>query len=209
MRTYYKLLGLVAALAIFAVGTAVVMAQSQTNDAASPAIVADELVAETVDDTPQTPQTPHMGQMGQQMAQQMGQMQMTQQHTQMGPMAGNCNCELDAPLMGHDLMREAMAQAMGLSSTELDAALADGTRLPHLMAELGVTPDAVRTAMIAARETAVSQALADGTITQEQADCILDHTPRGPTFNGQHRMEQRQQHQQDGPRQHGRMGQRG
>ena len=205
MRTYYKLLGLVAALAIFAVGTAVVMAQSQTNDAASPAIVADELVAETVDDTPQTGHMGHMGHMGQQM----GQMQMNQQHMQMGPMAGNCNCGLDAPLMGHDLMREAMAQAMGLSVDELETALADGTRLPQLMAELGVTPDAVRTAMIAARETAVSQALADGTITQEQADCILDHTPRGPTFNGQHRMEQRQQHQQDGPRQHGRMGQRG
>jgi hypothetical protein len=216
MRTYHKILGIVAVLALFAVGTAVVLAQSQDttippvaetvqqemveameaarNQVVETAVTDGRLTAAQAERLQNWGNSNRMNQMAG-----MANRHMNQDQLQMGAMSGNCGCGLDTPLMNRTAMHTAMAEALGLSLEELEATLADGTRLPHLMAELDVDPEAVRDAVKEARETAVAEALADGTITQEQADCILSKTERGPHFHGHHNHD-RQQH-------HGRMGQ--
>jgi hypothetical protein len=234
MRTYHKILGLVAALAIFAVGTAVTLAQSQDTNTPSVAetvqqeiveaiqAARDEVIETAVTDgrltTAQAERLQNWGESNRinQLARN-AYMHMNQDQLQMGPMSGNCGCGLDTPIMDRTAMQTAMAEALGLSLEELEAALADGVRLPHLMAELGVDAEAVRAAMTEARETAVAQALADGTINQEQADCILNMTGRGPHVNSEynraHNMERQQQNygqqNRDGQPNYGRMGPRG
>jgi hypothetical protein len=71
--------------------------------------------------------------------------------------------------------------------------------------KLDVDAEAVRDAVKEARETAVAEALADGTITQEQADCILSKTERGPHLRGLNNHNHENGRQQN----HGRMGPRG
>ena len=76
-------------------------------------------------------------------------------------------------------MREAVdaavAQVLGLSVEELEAAKEAGTRLPELAESLGVDMADVEAAKQAAKQAVVDQAVADGTITQEQAETILSH----------------------------------
>ena len=69
-------------------------------------------------------------------------------------------------------MHEAIAGALGISVEELEAAQAEGTPLFALAEERGVEMETVRAAMEAVREEAIDQALADGEITQEQADWL-------------------------------------
>lgn len=176
MQTIYKIFGIVVALAIFALGTTVVLAQTNNADAMP-------------------------------MAQQSEQMQnhMLMNQGQRGPMQGQMRddcCGLDAPLLDRTAMRTAMAELLGMSLDELEASLAEGTRMFELMAEANVAADTMRAVMNEVRETAVAAALADGTITQEQADCVLSRTERGPHLNGQHNQGQRNQN-------HGKMGPRG
>jgi uncharacterized protein (DUF433 family) len=72
-----------------------------------------------------------------------------------------------------DAIKEAAADALGITVEELEAAHEEGTRLPDLAEELGVDLADVEAAVQAAREAAVQQAVQDGLITQEQADQIL------------------------------------
>lgn len=64
-----------------------------------------------------------------------------------------------------------VAETLGLSVEELEAAKEEGT-LEDLISE--DDHEAIRTAVQAAREEAVNQAVEDGTITQEQADELLE-----------------------------------
>lgn len=77
--------------------------------------------------------------------------------------------------MGVD--REAMhaqiAEALGLSTDEFEAALAEGKTPYTLAQELGVDFAEVQAAMQEAHAGALAQAVADGKITQERADWIL------------------------------------
>lgn len=66
-----------------------------------------------------------------------------------------------------------MAEALGISVDELQAAREDGTTLPELMDELDLTMEEVTASKQAAYEAAVEQAVTGGTLTQEQADQIL------------------------------------
>ena len=66
-----------------------------------------------------------------------------------------------------------MAEALGISAEELQTARDEGKSLPELMNELELDPATVRTAMNTAYQDAVQQAVADGVITQEQADVLL------------------------------------
>lgn len=68
---------------------------------------------------------------------------------------------------------EVMATALGITVEELQAAHADGTRLQDLISELGLEPAEVRAALQTAYQTAVDDAVAQGVVTQEQADQIL------------------------------------
>jgi hypothetical protein len=70
-----------------------------------------------------------------------------------------------------------LTEALGISASELEDALADRKRIPELLEEFGVDPEDFRAAMQTALEEAVQQAVADGVITQDQADQILSGGP--------------------------------
>lgn len=79
-----------------------------------------------------------------------------------------------------DAMHAAIADALGLTVEELDAAIADGKDLVDLAAEQGVDFAAVRDAMEAVHAEALAQAVEDGLITQEQADLMNQRGMNGP-----------------------------
>lgn len=72
-----------------------------------------------------------------------------------------------------------MAEALGLSVEELEQARQDGTSPRELMESAGLDRDELHERMVAAREAAVAQAVADGVITQEQADLLAERGMRG------------------------------
>lgn len=78
--------------------------------------------------------------------------------------------------------REALtATALGITVDELAAAHEAGTSLTDMLDDAGLTMDEFRTALADAQTAAINQAVADGVITQEQADLILsgDNGMRG------------------------------
>jgi hypothetical protein len=77
-----------------------------------------------------------------------------------------------------------LAEALGMTVEELEAALAGGQTLWDLMFEKNISPSDLQTNMQAAHEAAVQQAVADGVITQAQADEILANG--GLNFFGGH-----------------------
>ncbi len=78
-----------------------------------------------------------------------------------------------------------MAEALGMTVEELEAALADGQSIVDLMVEKGLTTAELQTNLQAAHEAAIARAVADGVITQEQADAILSGQGLGFGF-GRH-----------------------
>ncbi len=68
---------------------------------------------------------------------------------------------------------EAIAAALGITVEELDAARADGQTVADLAEELGVDMADVNAAVQAAKEEALAAAVANGDITQAQADRLL------------------------------------
>lgn len=66
-----------------------------------------------------------------------------------------------------------LAEALGLTVDELEAALAGGQSLADLMTAQGIDSATLMANAQAAYEAAVQQAVADGVITQAQADAIL------------------------------------
>lgn len=82
-------------------------------------------------------------------------------------------------LVDGNVMHQAIADALGISVEELEAAQGEGTSLVELAAELGVDIETVRAAMEAVREDAINQALADGLITEEQAEWLLSRPAFG------------------------------
>jgi len=69
----------------------------------------------------------------------------------------------------------AIADALGLTLDEFEAEIAAGKTPVILAEELGVDFAEVQAAMDAVHEAAFDQAVADGVITQDQADWILSH----------------------------------
>jgi hypothetical protein len=78
---------------------------------------------------------------------------------------------------------EAAAEALGMTTDELAAALRDGQTLEQLAEEAGVELQTVRDAMQAAHAEAlrahIEQALAEGSLSQEKADWLLEGLDRG------------------------------
>jgi hypothetical protein len=70
----------------------------------------------------------------------------------------------------HDGMHTAIAEALGLTVEELDAAHEDGKTAWDIAEEQGISEEDFFSLMSAARSAALEQAVADGSITQEQAD---------------------------------------
>jgi len=72
-------------------------------------------------------------------------------------------------------MHAAIADALGMSLDEFETAVAEGKTPIILAEELGIDFAEVQAAMDALHEAAFEQAVADGLITQEQADWIMSH----------------------------------
>jgi hypothetical protein len=99
---------------------------------------------------------------------------------------------VDAPLHGgrgpggrglSDAALEAAAEVLDMTTDEVTAALQSGKTLQDLADEAGVDIEDVRTAIQAVRETEmremIAQAVEDGTITQENADWLLEGLEKG------------------------------
>lgn len=85
----------------------------------------------------------------------------------------------------HDYMTSALADAFGLTTDELQALHDNGTTLMDYAAEQGMSVADFQATMESARSTALEQAVADGVITQEQADWMSSHGPgMGHGFGG-------------------------
>lgn len=73
-----------------------------------------------------------------------------------------------------------LEQVFGMTMEELEAAREDGVKIRDLLEEQGLDRDSIQEAMQAAHEDAIARAVADGVITQEQADALQD----GDGFGG-------------------------
>jgi hypothetical protein len=82
-----------------------------------------------------------------------------------------------------DAALAAAAEALNMTTDELTAALQSGQTLEQIAEEAGVDFEDVQAAIQAVRETElqerIEQALADGTITQEHADWLLEGLEKG------------------------------
>jgi hypothetical protein len=87
-----------------------------------------------------------------------------------GHMWGNSG-DVDGPL--HDYLIEAFANAIGMSPSELETRLAAGETLSAIAQAQGFTVDEFRTMIVAARQSAIEGAQADGVLTQAQAQLML------------------------------------
>lgn len=91
----------------------------------------------------------------------------------------------------HDYMLSALAGAFDLTPEELQARFEAGETLVDLAIEQDLTVEAFRDLMVQVRTQALEQAVADGVITQEQADWMLERQGgrgfggfAGPGFGG-------------------------
>jgi len=66
-----------------------------------------------------------------------------------------------------------IAKALGLTETELMTALRDGKTIAQLAQEKGVSTETIVNALVAAEKARLDQAVADGKLTQAQADALL------------------------------------
>ncbi|HNB55291.1 MAG TPA: hypothetical protein PK530_25290, partial [Anaerolineales bacterium] len=106
-----------------------------------------------------------------------------------GPMVnslgfGDDDTDSDHPLRPY--VEAAVAEILGISVEDLQAAKDEGQHTRDLVEAAGLTMDEFRTALDEALPGIVEQALADGAITQEQADLVLERGLRmfGPGRHG-------------------------
>lgn len=74
-----------------------------------------------------------------------------------------------------EVVHQELADLLGISVSEMESALDAGETLASLAVKYEVEFEELRSVMDAAHAEELAQAVADGTITQEQADWILDH----------------------------------
>lgn len=72
----------------------------------------------------------------------------------------------------HDAMVAVYAQELGVSVEDLNARLNNGETISQIAAEKGLTAEQFSALMTDARSQAIDQAVAEGTLTQEQADWL-------------------------------------
>jgi hypothetical protein len=77
-----------------------------------------------------------------------------------------------------DPERTSMAAQMGISREELDARLEAGEHITEIAASLGFTETELEEIHARARDEAMAQLLADGTITEEQAAKMREQAVR-------------------------------
>jgi hypothetical protein len=79
----------------------------------------------------------------------------------------------------HDVMVASMAKALGMDAATLEQRLDAGETMWQVAQSKGLSADQFNTAMQQARTDALKQAVADGTITQAQADRMAQHMGQG------------------------------
>ncbi len=89
-----------------------------------------------------------------------------------GGIVARCDVSAEAMQALNQKMQAILAEKLGVSVEELQSACGPRGYLPGLAAKGNVTPEAWREAMQSAREEALKAAVKDGTLTQEQADCL-------------------------------------
>lgn len=72
-------------------------------------------------------------------------------------------------------MHEAVAEALGMTSDELQSARIDGKTIAELAKEKGISVDEVVAKLVATRKADLEQLKKDGKITQEQMDQMLSN----------------------------------
>ena len=92
---------------------------------------------------------------------------------------------LMAEIFNREDAQAAVADALGMTVAELEAAHENGATIAELAEQQGVSPEEVRAAVETARNEAIDDALASGLITEEQAEMLRDHKgrcrrPHGP-----------------------------
>ncbi len=83
----------------------------------------------------------------------------------------------------HDAMIEVYAQALGISVNDLNTRLANGETMAQIAASAGLTVEQFSALMVNARTQAIAQAVQEGTLTQAQADWMLQRS-NGRLANG-------------------------
>ena len=87
-----------------------------------------------------------------------------------------------AAMQGYIDRDEVIAQVLGITVAELDAAREEGKNIRDLAAELELDGPTIRENMKAIREATILQAEAEGIITEEQAELLLNAP--APRFRG-------------------------
>jgi hypothetical protein len=73
----------------------------------------------------------------------------------------------------HEYMEKAFAEALGIPQADLEAAIDSGKTMWQVAEEKGLTLEQFQKVMLEARQNAFTQMVADGVITQAQADWML------------------------------------
>ncbi len=81
--------------------------------------------------------------------------------------------QLARAIIDRDVLKQAAADAIGVTVAELEAAK-EARTMSELLEENGVTRDEVNTAVEAAKNDMIDQALANGDITEEQAEQLRE-----------------------------------
>lgn len=90
----------------------------------------------------------------------------------------------------HDYMIAAFADAVDLTPEDVETRLLDGETLKEIAIAQGITEDKLPDLAAQVRQAALDKAVADGVITQAQADLMLEHMNKtmglgfGPGFDG-------------------------
>lgn len=82
----------------------------------------------------------------------------------------------------HDYMIAAMAEAFGITPEELESRHDAGETMWDIAQSQGLNAEQFSSQMLHARSDALSQAVADGVLSQEQADWMLSHMNRMGSF---------------------------
>jgi hypothetical protein len=78
----------------------------------------------------------------------------------------------------HDNVFQAVAESLNLSANDLESKLADGQDLAEIAQEQGVAEEDLPSLIEEARSNALAAAVADGALTQQQAEWMLEHPMR-------------------------------
>jgi hypothetical protein len=98
-----------------------------------------------------------------------------------------------------NILDSALAKVLNLSVSDIQTARDSGTTWVELASQQGVSLDALQSAIAEAHQVMIDQALADGAITQEQADVMSAHLEAGPGFGFQRGMRQMPRGGMQGP----------